>query len=203
MLQRIDRAFAKDEHLPATQRPDTPARMHSLVVLLICVFLLVGCGRYGAPSTDSSPTNQTSSTATPSPTASPSLSPSASAPETAVAAAVSTIYGPQHDACVVMNDYSACPVTSRLLTRLQQTPISRADPFCRCQNPYQNVSMSVVMNSDTTSTVRLILSWGETVSQRFDVFVVYTSGRWLIDDIQCSGAGTSTSLYAQNPGLCE
>src|SRR5437588_795329 len=82
-------------------------------------------------------------------TAAPTAAPVTAAMLIAVADRVflrTPMSGAEYGECDSASDFSACPVTPRLLGRLEQHPISGgvggAAPFCRCQNfwPTQSIT---------------------------------------------------------------
>jgi hypothetical protein len=99
--------------------------------------------------------------------------------------------------------YDACPVTSRLAARLDSHPTQPAEALCRCENTWQQSSVSVTQTPDPTVWIdHVVLTFGPGVSVTIDVRVLRTSGGWLGDDTTCTGQGEQTSIYAPNPPPC-
>jgi hypothetical protein len=99
--------------------------------------------------------------------------------------------------------YDACPVTGRLASRLDSHPTQGAEPLCRCQNTWQQSSVSVTQTPDPTVWIdHVVLSFGPAVSVTIDVRVLRTPGGWVGDDTTCTGQSEQTSIYTQNPPPC-
>lgn len=99
--------------------------------------------------------------------------------------------------------YDACPVTSRLASRLDQHPTEHAEPLCRCQNLWQQAAVSATQTPDATVWIdHVVLTFGPGIRVAIDLRVLQTSGGWLADDTTCTGQGETTSIYVQNPPPC-
>jgi hypothetical protein len=96
-----------------------------------------------------------------------------------------------------------CPVTARLATRIQQleTPSAAGpgpgDLWCRCQNVG-----NVVMTADVTPTVGIAHVDFGTGGNLVDFIMIEQGGRLLVDDTQCTGRGSSTTIYLDPVPLC-
>ena len=92
-------------------------------------------------------------------------------------------------------DFSACPVTVRLLVRLKQNPTGGpgggATPFCRCQNTWP--TQTVTATPTASGGVAHVTIFGSIV---IDLVMTVVDGVLLVDDTLCDGRGASTSIYA-------
>jgi hypothetical protein len=210
-----------------------PARRLPLSVLtLVAATTLAACGGSEArtavatgPAQTAGPDTTAPPTPTPSPTASarPTPSPSATAtPPPGPSAQPTPYYVPFTDpegarhvgeflypsqagvACGANGGrYDNCPVTSRLAARLDSHPTRGAEPLCRCQNTWQQMTITVTQTPDPqvwTDHVTLVFGPGATV--KIDVLVRRTAAGWLGDDTTCTGQGTPSSIYAPSPPPC-
>ena len=155
--------------------------------------LLAGCGA----STSTGAGQGTPSTAA---TAAPTAAPVTAAMLIAVADRVflrTPMSGAEYGECDSASDFSACPVTPRLLGRLEQHPISGgvggAAPFCRCQNFWP--TQSITATPAAGGGVAHVTIFGSVV---IDLVMTVVNGTLLVDDTLCSGRGAATSIFA-NP----
>jgi hypothetical protein len=107
--------------------------------------------------------------------------------------------GPHAEECG--RDRSACPITSRLETRIIQLTTPSASgpgpvaPFCRCQNGAQSMSVTPELTRNG-GIAHVTLDYGHSVQSKIDLIVVKSNDRALVDDVQYTGHGQSTSIYA-------
>ena len=102
-----------------------------------------------------------------------------------------------------------CPLYPALANRLDSHPTSGsgggADPVCRCQNTWQSATYQVAgptPDGPTTYVVRVVLQFGPSSSESFDVIVQGVASGSLISDIQCAGMGASTSIMSSPVANC-
>jgi hypothetical protein len=104
---------------------------------------------------------------------------------------------------------SNCPLYPDLAQRLDQQPLGGpgggADSVCRCQNTWMSSTYQVegpTPDGPTTWDVRVIIVFGPSSQESFDVIVQAVASGSLISDIQCGGGGASTSIKQASPGPC-
>jgi hypothetical protein len=97
----------------------------------------------------------------------------------------------------------------QLASRLDANPLSGpgggADPVCRCQNTWQSATWQVegpTSAGPTTYDVRVVLGFGPSSQESFDVSVDGVESGSLIADIQCAGLGSSSSIFSASPPAC-
>jgi hypothetical protein len=188
---------------------------------------LVACGGGGdhsgvatGPSQSPGPPTTPAATSAPPPTSTATAVPSASAtagatataaatatpdPATAVAKVGETLYpSAQRYACGANSGrYDSCPVTQRLAARLDSHPTTGAEPLCRCQGFWQQSQVSATRTADAgVWFVHVVLDFGQPPLVKIDVLVRATPSGWQADDTTCTGGGSSTSIYVQNPPPC-
>ncbi|HEX6492096.1 MAG TPA: hypothetical protein VF112_01220 [Candidatus Dormibacteraeota bacterium] len=153
--------------------------------------LLVACG---------ASTTTGEGTPTAAPTATPPAPPVSAAMIMAVADRVflrTPQSGAAYGECDNGDDFSACPVTARLLGRLEQHPLSGgaggALPFCRCQD--FSTTLSVTVTPAVGGGIAHVTLFGSAV---IDLVMTVVHGTLLVDDTRCGGRGATTSLFA-NP----
>jgi hypothetical protein len=99
------------------------------------------------------------------------------------------------------HDRANCPVTDKLAARLDELTAPRAEgpgpspPLCRCQNGPNSISVRPEVTG-SGGIAHVTLDYGGGLSSNIDLIIVVTSGRLLVDDTQCTGGGSSTSVYA-------
>jgi hypothetical protein len=99
--------------------------------------------------------------------------------------------------------YDNCPVTSRLAQRLDSHPISGAEPLCRCQNYWQQSTVTVMQTPDPAVWIdHVVLQFGPAATVTIDLRVLLTSSGWFADDTTCTGKGEATSIYVSSPPPC-
>jgi hypothetical protein len=101
---------------------------------------------------------------------------------------------------VTGGDYSACPVTPALKSRLNKHPIPYAEQLCRCSSKYQSRVFVPTLTTDG-AVVRVSLGLGA-ATQQLDVGMDKSTGSWQAADITCAFRGTSTSIFSDAPTLC-
>jgi hypothetical protein len=171
---------------------------------------------------DTTPLPTATAQATPTPTVQPTPSPTPTATATAQATRASlpcpvpatdtdgackvgqTLYpSDTFPPCAAHSHYDTCPITSRLAARLDSHPTDGAEPLCRCQNYWQKSTVSVTQTPDPTVwVVHVVLDFGLSPAVKIDVRILHSAGGWVGDDTTCTGHGTDTSIYVQNPPPC-
>ena len=123
-----------------------------------------------------------------------------------VEAVANKIYGGTYHMGCTMNDTS-CPLTPRLATRLFAVRTPNAvgpgpvDYFCRCQNPASK-AMSLSGEVTPTGGVAHVTLYPDVHAIKIDLIMVVQDGQLLVDDMQCTGGGRSTSVYAAQLAPC-
>jgi hypothetical protein len=187
-----------------------PARKPTVLIAVLVLTVLAGCAGIGTGATaDSpSPTVMPTSTVMPTPTATPTpaATPSPVAtptPEPVSAAQVLAVarhfwWGGSPNYC----PYLDCPITPRLATRMAELikiqsgyPTGGGDLWCRCQNGGPPTVTAEVTPGGGTANVDF--GWG-----KMDFLMVVQGGKLLVDDTQCAGVGTSSSIYAPQLVSC-
>jgi hypothetical protein len=154
--------------------------------------VLAACGS-AAPVAQSSAAVNSPGSSSP---ASPASSSSAASPATASisAADVTTV---AREIFIGVNGgecRTICPLTDRLSARvaqLEQPPAvgpGPLAPFCRCQNVGDPVVASEI--TATGGVAHVVLG-----SIKIDLIMVDANGSLLVDDTQCTGAGSGSSIY--------
>ncbi len=101
----------------------------------------------------------------------------------------------------------ACPITQRLAARVFAVPSPHAvgpgpySPFCRCQNPGSR-SMTVTGELTESGGVAHVTLYPDVRPTKLDLIMVSQSGKLLVDDMQCTGKGPSTSVYGEQLAPC-
>ena len=101
----------------------------------------------------------------------------------------------------------ACPITQRLAAKVFAVPSPNAvgpgpfSPFCRCQNPGSR-SMTVTGELTDSGGVAHVALYPDVHPIKLDLIMVSQSGKLLVDDMQCTGKGASTSVYAEELAAC-
>ena len=130
----------------------------------------------------------------------------ASATVSDVEAVANRIYGGEYHMGCTTND-SSCPLTPRLAHRLFaiRTPSAvgpgPVDYFCRCQNPASK-AMTVTGEVTATGGVAHVALYPDVHAIKIDLIMVVQDGQLLVDDMQCTGGGPSTSVYSAQLALC-
>jgi hypothetical protein len=154
-----------------------------------CVLALAGC---------TFPIGGTSSTA--SATAAPTPSGIPGSDRSGPAAIAAVLFPDSGNACGHSGDYSRCPMTAELRTRLAAKPLQYVDQLCRCTTAYQSPKFTVTPAADETVVrVDLTLDKG---TQSLDLIVTHPLGVWVASDLLCAGRGTSTSVFSDAPTNC-
>lgn len=127
-------------------------------------------------------------------------------PEEAVSALVKPFYTPGAGGgtCdAVTGKVDGCPVTTRLLDRLQHPDSGpgSGNIVGRTQNPPQSVSISLLDNNGQTSRVNTRWQYG---SSSYTITFVATkqADGWAVDDSYCAGH-PETSIYNAPTGPCQ
>ena len=101
----------------------------------------------------------------------------------------------------------ACPITQRLAARVFAVPSPNAvgpgpvNSFCRCQNPASR-SMTVTGEVTGNGGVAHVALYPDVHAIKVDLIMVSQNGTLLVDDMQCTGRGPSTSVYAAQLAPC-
>jgi len=164
-----------------------------------------------SPSAAASPTASPSPTATPTPLATAAPQPSA----TPYVVPASDANGAQDVGQYVYSSiagvacggrtqhYDNCPLTARLVQRLDAHPTPQAEPLCRCQNYWQQSAVTVTRTPDPTVWIdHVVLTFGPGATVKIDLRVLQTSGGWMGDDTTCTGQAETTSIYGTSPPPC-
>ena len=123
-----------------------------------------------------------------------------------VEAVANKIYGGEYHMGCRTNDPS-CPLTSRLAARLFAVRTPNAvgpgpvDYFCRCQNPASK-AMNLTGEVTPTGGVAHVALYPDVHAIKIDLIIVQQDGQLLVDDMQCTGGGPSTSVYAAQLAPC-
>ena len=101
---------------------------------------------------------------------------------------------------------ATCPLTPRLAAKVFAIPTpgpgpGPLNPFCRCQNPASR-SMNVVGEVTATGGVGHVTLYPDVHPVRIDLIMVVQDRRLLVDDMQCTGKGASSSVYAPQLVAC-
>jgi hypothetical protein len=191
--------------------------MKTLVPLVLLFGALAACGGAGGAPAHRAAAPGPSVTASARPSV-PAEAPSAAAPPTAtlpVRRAVTVadldamarrIFPGAHPAGC--GDIAACPITDRLRTRVAQ--LSRTGPnepgpvvqFCRCQNGASGMDVASEVTG-SGGVAHVALHYGSNISLLDLIFVQQPDARLLLDDTQCTGSGSSTSIYAPMLAACQ
>jgi hypothetical protein len=185
-----------------------PTRKPAVLFAVLAALLLAVLAACAGRQTPSAPKANASSSGTP--TAAPSAIGDAAAGSltllsTATPAEIERIAhqifpGPHPVGCN-WHDRANCPVTDRLAARLDELTAPRAEgpgpspPLCRCQNGPNSISVRTEVTA-SGGIAHVTLDYGAVLSSNIDLIIVVSSGRLLVDDTQCTGGGSSTSVYA-------
>jgi hypothetical protein len=182
--------------------------MRLILPLALLVLALTGCAGQAAPVTSSTVSTPAASAA-PTPTQAPTPAPTPTAKPVTVAdldAMARRIFpGANPAGC---GPIAACPITQRLRARVDE--LSRPQPngpggavqFCRCQNGGSGLRVaSEVTDSGGIAHVVVVYGGGHDIALDL-IFVRAPDAGLLLDDTQCTGRGSSTSLYAPTLAGC-
>jgi hypothetical protein len=185
-----------------------PTRKPAVLFAVLAALLMAVLAACAGSQTPSTPKANASSSGTA--TAAPSAIGDAAAGSlsllsTATPAQIETIAhqifpGPHPVGCN-WHDRANCPVTDRLAARLDELTAPRAEgpgpspPLCRCQNGPNFISVRPEVTA-SGGIAHVTLDYGGGLNSNIDLIVVVSSGRLLVDDTQCAGGGSSTSVYA-------
>ncbi len=92
--------------------------------------------------------------------------------------------------------YSNCPVTARLSDRLQTVfagYVSAPEPLGAGQDPEWPVESITADRSGTGGVAHVVLTKPPTGSSRYDLVIIKSAGKLLVDDVYCTGADRATS----------
>lgn len=94
-------------------------------------------------------------------------------------------------------NYTACPLTNRLRTRLTKLSKLQFDPLCRCQIATRHISVSLISKSAKTARVKTVWTFTMPVRPESITMVVIRpahSTGWLVNGTYCRGK-PRTSIY--------
>ena len=148
-------------------------------IRILCLLLAASVGSAGTVAVASDPTAR----------------PSIAGATTAVGAVTRVI----PNAGAQCRPYTACPITPRLLQRVQYILAISAqtyplNPLCRCQSGRVATTYQVVSNNGARAVVNTIAPAGYT--GRLTFVVLRLGGGWLVDDTYCTGL-PYTDIYRQ------
>ncbi|HEV3309899.1 MAG TPA: hypothetical protein VG815_05235 [Chloroflexota bacterium] len=94
-------------------------------------------------------------------------------------------------------NYSACPLTNRLRTRLTKLSKLQFDPLCRCQIATKHISLSLISKGAKTARVKTVWTFTMPVKPESITMVeikpAHSMG-WLVSGTYCRGK-PRTSIY--------
>ncbi len=163
------------------------------------------------------PNTAASATATATPTASPTPTPIPSPAlvngrlvvsnldENGAEVVAGILYPSTGGVCGANGKYDSCPVTDGLAMRLDDNPLKRAEPLCRCQNAYQSrtITSEALPAGNPGAIAHVVLDFGAGPTVKLDITVLRTAGGWYASDTSCTGQDPqATSIYAASPPPC-
>lgn len=112
--------------------------------------------------------------------------------------------GPAGGACnAVSGDVQGCPITPRLLDRLQHpTPAENGNIVSRSQNPPRGIDYKEIDNNGQTAHVNTRWFYGTDTAYNITFVAVKTAVGWQVDDSYCAGM-PATSIYNAPVGPCQ
>ena len=178
-----------------------PAVLFAVLAALLLAVLAACAGSQapGAPKANTSSSGGTPAVAPTDAAGSPALL--STATSTGIERIAHQIFPGPHPVGCDWHDRTNCPVTDRLAARLDELTAPRANgpgpspPLCRCQNGPDSVSVRPEVTA-SGGVAHVTLDYGGIVSDNIDLVIVVSGGRLLVDDTQCTGGGSSTSVYA-------
>jgi len=104
----------------------------------------------------------------------------------------------------VSGQLAGCPITPRLLNRLQNPipNVENGNIVSRSQNPPQSLSYKEIDNDGKTAHVDSLWQYGAGSTYDITFVAVNTPSGWLVDDSYCAG-NPSTSIYNTPTGPCQ
>lgn len=181
---------------------------------IFAAMMSVGCGELGGPTTPATAQPTPSSTATsasltpsgvpsasPTSTPSPSAAPSVLTADQAMSLAQSVFPPSALQGRTTYGTCSSdqCPFTSRLSGRVGQHPLQGADAICRCQNGSETFASTADALTASGGVAHVSLF---DAGLGLDLIIIRQNSDFLVDDIQCSGKGASTSIYSDPIPAC-
>jgi hypothetical protein len=185
-----------------------PTRKPAVLFAVLAALLLAVLAACAGSQTPSAPKANASSSGTP--TAAPSaigdaaagsLTPLSTATPAEIERIAHQIFPGPHPVGCNWHDRANCPVTDRLAARLDELTAPRAEgpgpspPLCRCQNGPNSISVRTEVTA-SGGIAHVTLDYGAVLGNNIDLIIVVSGGRLLVDDTQCTGGGSSTSVYA-------
>ena len=176
--------------------------MRGAVATVILMF--VACGNssppiaQGSPGASASPASASAS-ANPA-SASPSATPVLATDLIAVAAQIYPLRAGQYVTCDSgyggSTRYSTCPVTDRLNNRLLTVfsgSISAPEPLVGGQDPEWPTESVTADSNGTGGVAHVVLTKPASPSSNYDLVIISSGGKLLVDDMYCTGADPATS----------
>lgn len=179
-----------------------------LLVSLVSASLLVACGQTSntavvtpAPSAPATSVQRSAQPSVVSPTVSASSQPAMNASDlVSVAAAVYPLRQGQYVTCdsgyAGSSRYASCPLTPRLASRLLTVfsgYISAPEPLGGGQDPEWPSESITADPIGSGGTAHVVLTKPGSPPSRYDLVIVMSGGRLLVDDLYCTGADPATS----------
>ena len=168
----------------------------AIAIAVFALAALAACAGTAQPSGGSSSTSAAQSPLQ-SPVSSPLAVASPAITTAEVLAVAERIFPGPHPAGCDWRDRLTCPITDRLAARMEQLaqpPKVGPGPialFCRCQNVPAISAQFDPQVTPTGGVAHVTLS-----ALKLDLIMVQEKGKLLVDDTQCTGRGSSTSIYA-------
>lgn len=164
---------------------------------VLAAFVVASCSQAVSTSTTQSPSSASTPSAAPSP-------PAVSASDlVAVAALIYPAVNGEYVTCDFGfggdTRYSHCPVTSRLNDRLLTvfTGISAPEPLGGGQDPEWTSESLTADPKGAGGVAHVVLTKPASPPSRYDLVIIRSDGKLLVDDIYCTGADPATSsIYA-------
>ena len=173
--------------------------------VVAAILMLVACGNPSPPLAQASPRESAKSasatlSATPVAPAGASATPVRTADLIAVAAQIYPLRAGQYLTCDSgyggSTRYSTCPVTDRLNTRLLTIfsgYISAPEPLGGGQDPEWPTESITAGPNGAGGVAHVVLTKPGSPSSHYDLVIIGSGGKLLVDDIYCTGADPSTS----------
>jgi len=159
------------------------------------VLMLAACGNSPAPLVQSSSSPSANPAAV-----RPSVAPLATDDLISVAARIYPLQAGRYVTCDSGHGgsmrYSQCPVTARLIDRLLTVfsgYVSAPEPLGGGQDPEWPAESIAADPGGTGGVAHVILTKPASPSSRYDLVIISSGGKLLVDDIYCTGADPATS----------
>jgi hypothetical protein len=159
------------------------------------VLMLAACANSSAPLAHTSPSPSANPAST-----SPSATPMSADDLISVAAQIYPLQAGRYVTCDSgyggSTRYAHCPVTARLGDRLLTVfsgYISAPEPLGGGQDPEWPAESITADPRGTGGVAHVVLTKPTSPSSRYDLVIILSGGKLLVDDIYCTGADPSTS----------